>query len=55
MDKYVPYEKMSKKAKQEQNKRHRGSWGEISPTTRIVKSKKLYNRHAAKLEARCAI
>ena len=55
--KYVPYEKLSKKAQREYNAKRRNTWGEISPVTRIVpkKGKNQYNRQHAKLEARCAI
>ncbi len=44
MQKYVPIEKMSKKAKKELAKRQRGTWGNINPTTRLVPNKKHYNR-----------
>ena len=52
--KYVPYEKMSKKAQKELNQKKRNSWGELSPVTRIVPNKKAYNRASAKKEARYA-
>lgn len=51
-EKYVPYEKMSKKAQKELNQKKRNSWGELSPVTRIVPNKKAYNRASAKKEAR---
>lgn len=44
MQKYVPIEKMSKKAKKELAKRQRGTWGSLNPTTRLVPNKKHYNR-----------
>ena len=50
--KYVPYEKMSKKAQKELNQKRRNSWGELSPVTRIVPNKKAYNRQAFKSEER---
>ena len=47
--KYIPYEKMSKKAQKELNKKRRTGWGELCPVTRIVKNKKsTYNRQVAK-------
>ncbi len=44
MDRFVPYEKLSKKAQRDRNKQRRRSWGGISPITRKSESKKLYNR-----------
>ena len=44
--KYIPFEKMSKKAQKEYNKRQRNTWGELKPVTRIVPNKKAYNRRA---------
>ena len=52
--KYVPFEKMSKKAQKEYHKRHRNTWGELKPVTRIVPNKKAYSRQASKKEARFA-
>ena len=46
--KYIPYSKMSKKAQMEYNAKRRISWGEMSPVTRIVPNKKVYNRQAFK-------
>lgn len=50
--KYIPYSKMSKKAQREYNAKRRNSWGEMSPVTRIVPNKKVYNRQAFKSEER---
>ena len=50
--KYVPYSKMSKKVQREYNGKRRNSWGEMSPVTRIVPNKKVYNRQAFKSEER---
>jgi hypothetical protein len=44
MEKFVPFEKLSKKAKKERNAQKRGSWGLIKPTTKAKPSKKIYNR-----------
>ena len=42
--KFVPYEKMSKKQQKEFNAQKRKSWGECNPTSKVVKSKKVYTR-----------
>ena len=43
MEKFVPYEKMSKKQKREINKEKRNLWG-MNPVTRKSENKKVYNR-----------
>lgn len=46
MNRYVPYEKMSKKAKRELDRKKRNTWQAINPVTRIADtSKKAYKRH----------
>ena len=47
MKKYVSYQKLSKKLKKEINRRNRKDWGKTVPVTRVVKSKKVYNRKKA--------
>ena len=42
--KFVPYEKLSKKAKKKLNARKRKDWGDLKPIDRIVESKKVYKR-----------
>lgn len=44
MKKYIPKEKLSKKAKRELNKKARRTWNGVSPVTRKPTSKKKYNR-----------
>lgn len=44
MEKFVPYEKLSKRRKRELDMQRRGSWGEISPTTRRTPNPKAYKR-----------
>lgn len=44
MRQFVPYEKRSKKAKKAADAKRRGSWGALSPVTRLKPSKKLYTR-----------
>lgn len=41
--KFVPFEKLSKKQKREINNQKRNTWT-MNPETRIVPSKKIYNR-----------
>lgn len=44
MDKFVPFEKMSKKEQREQNSKKRGSWGNVKPATKLEPSAKAYSR-----------
>ena len=48
MDKFVPFEKLSKKRKRELNQKQRGTWGAISPVTRKPKNPKAYDRKKAR-------
>ena len=43
MAKFIPKEKLSKKAQKELNRQRRVTW-EFSPVTKTFESKKLYNR-----------
>ena len=43
MEKFIPYEKLSKKKKRELDKARRGTWGELSPVTRKAQSAKVYD------------
>ena len=52
MEKYIPYEKMSKKMQKEYNARKRGGWGEISPVTRRSDRPDAYDRSAEKRKTR---
>lgn len=47
MEKFVPYEKLSKKKKKEIDAKRRGTWGEINPVTRKAENPKAYNRRKA--------
>ena len=47
MEKYIPYEKLSKKKQREHNALKRGSWGGINPVTRKPKHSKAYDRNKA--------
>ncbi len=54
MEKFVPYEKMSKRERRALDRQRRGSWGAISPVSRRIESKKRYNRKKAKQEQHSA-
>lgn len=47
MEKFVPYEKLSKKKKKEQNDKKRVVWG-LNPITRKTKNPKAYDRNSEK-------
>ena len=47
MDKFIPYEKLSKKKKRELDKTHRGTWA-LNPVTRRPENPKAYNRKTAR-------
>ena len=48
MDKFIPYEKLSKKDQRQINAARRGSWGSLSPVTRKPQNSNAYNRRKAK-------
>ena len=48
MEKYIPYEKLSKKKRRELDARQRGSWNGFSPVTRRPENPKSYNRQKAR-------
>ncbi|MBR6503957.1 MAG: hypothetical protein IKT15_03185 [Firmicutes bacterium] len=52
MKKYVPYSKMSKKKKREEDRSHRTTWGPLNPTTRVVRDKTKYDRRREKAKYR---
>lgn len=45
MEKFVPFEKLSKKKQQELNKQRRTTWGSLNPTIRKPENSKAYNRN----------
>ncbi len=45
MKKFVPYEKMSKKARKALDAKKRSSWGLCKPVTKQEENKKAYRRH----------
>ena len=44
MEKFIPYEKLSKKEKRKMDAARRGTWGELNPVTRKPQNSKAYNR-----------
>ena len=48
MEKFVPFEKLSKKKRQELNKQRRTTWGSLNPTTRKPDNSRAYNRNKRK-------
>ena len=48
MEKYIPYEKLSKKEKRRLDSINRGTWGAINPVTRKPTNSKAYNRSKAR-------
>lgn len=47
MDKFIPYEKLSKKKQREIDRKRRGTWGSLNPVTRKTENPKAYNRRKA--------
>jgi hypothetical protein len=47
MEKFIPFEKLSKKEQRRRNRDRRGSWGALSPVTRRSVNPKAYNRKKA--------
>ena len=48
MEKFIPYEKLSKKKKRELARAKRGTWGALDPVTRRPANPKAYNRQKAR-------
>ena len=48
MEKFVPFEKMSKKQKREANRKLRRGWGGLNPVTRKPPNPKAYRRSKIK-------
>ena len=44
MEKFIPYDKLSKKKQSELNKQKRGTWGVLNPVTRKPENPNAYNR-----------
>lgn len=48
MDKFIPYEKLSKKEKRKMDQAKRHTWGEVNPITRKPANSKAYNRNKSR-------
>ena len=47
MEKFIPFEKLSKKEQRKRNQQKRSTWGALSPVTRRSETPKAYNRRKA--------
>ena len=47
MEKFIPYEKLSKKEKRKIDQAKRQTWGELNPVTRKPQNSKAFNRKRA--------
>lgn len=47
MEKFIPYEKLSKKEKRRLDRARRTTWGEVNPVTRKPQNSKAYHRQRA--------
>ena len=54
MEKIIPLAKQSKASRREYHLARRGSWNGVSPITRIVQSRRAYDRNRLKREDRRA-
>lgn len=48
MEKFVPYEKLSKKARRELDRAKRRTWGVLNPTSRLTPNGKAYDRNRSR-------
>ena len=48
MEKFTPFEKLSKKKQRELNAQKRGDWGAVNPVTRVPPTPKAYDRNKEK-------
>ena len=51
MEKFVPYTKLGKKARQKLDRARRATWGTVNPVTRKTESRKAYNRKRVRRES----
>ena len=51
MEKFIPYEKRSKKEKRKQDLARRQAWGGLNPVTRKPENSRAYNRQKVKAQA----
>ena len=48
MEKFIPYEKLSKKEKRKMDLAKRQTWGNMNPVTRKPENSKAYNRNKSR-------
>ena len=48
MEKFIPFEKLSKKKQRKHNAGERRGWGVMNPVTRVTSNPKAYDRSKAK-------
>ena len=48
MEKFIPYEKLTKKEKRKIDAAKRTTWGELNPVTRKPQNSKAYNRNKSR-------
>ena len=48
MEKFIPYDKLSKKEKRKVDTAKRSTWGDLNPVTRKMQNSKAYNRNKAR-------
>ena len=48
MEKFIPYEKLSKKEKRKRDAMLRNTWGPLNPVTRLSRNPKAYDRQKAR-------
>ena len=48
MERFIPYEKLSKKEKRNRDLSRRNTWGQLNPVTRKKENSKAYNRRKAR-------
>lgn len=51
MEKFIPYEKLSKKERRRLDQAKRQTWGGINPVTRKPENSRAYNRQKVKAQA----
>lgn len=52
MEKFIPYEKLSKKKKRKMDAEKRNTWGSVNPVTRVPENTKAYKRSKVKASIR---
>jgi len=48
MEKFIPYEKLSKREQRKRSAKRRTTWGALNPVTRRPENSKAYNRRKAR-------